>query len=169
MATPQDTLLDWLRDAHAMEQQAGQMLTGMARRIENYPQLKTQIERHIEETRNHANLVQQCIDRSGSSTSTVKDIIGKVTGLGQALSGLFVSDEIVKGALAGYSFEHIEIASYEILIAAANEAGDMETKRICEGILQEEKAMASWLAQHLPELTREFLRRDAAPGATAKH
>jgi len=79
-------------------------------RIENYPQLKTQIERHIEETRNHANLVQQCIDRSDSSTSTVKDITGKVTGLGQALSGLFVSDEIVKGALAGYSFEHMEIA-----------------------------------------------------------
>lgn len=26
MATPQENLLDWLRDAHAMEQQAEQML-----------------------------------------------------------------------------------------------------------------------------------------------
>jgi len=169
MATVEETLLDWLRDAHAMEQQAEQMLSGMAQRIENYPQLKAQVERHIEETRAHANLVQQCIDRRGSSTSAVKDVAGKLTGLGQALSGLFVSDEIVKGALAGYSFEHMEIASYGILIAAAEEAGDMETKRVCEGILQQEKAMASWLEQHLPELTREFLRRDAAPGATAKH
>ena len=75
----------------------------------------------------------------------------------------------MKGALVGYSFEHMEIASYEILIAAADEAGDIETKRVCEGILQQEKVMASWLEQHLPELTREFLRRDAAPGATAKH
>jgi ferritin-like metal-binding protein YciE len=167
MATAQDNLLDWLRDAHAMEQQAGQMLTGMAQRIENYPQLKAQVERHIGETRNHANLVQQCIDRSGSSTSMVKDVTGKLTGLGQALSGLFVSDEIMKGALAGYSFEHMEIASYQILITAAEQAGDMETRRVCESILQEEKAMASWLEQHLPELTREFLRRSADPAATA--
>src|SRR6187549_1589887 len=115
----EETLLDWLRDAHAMERQAEQMLSGMAQRIKNYPQLKAQIERHIEETRNHANLVQQCIDRRGSSTSAVKNVAGRLIGLGQALSGLFVSDEIVKGALAGYSFEHMEIASYEILIAAA--------------------------------------------------
>lgn len=169
MATVDKTLLDWLRDAHAMERQAEQMLTGMAQRIENYPQLKAQVERHIEETRNHANLVQQCVERHGGGISKVKDIAGKLIGLGQALSGLFVSDEIVKGALVGYSFEHMEIASYEILIAAADEAGDIETKRVCEGILQQEKAMASWLEQHLPELTREFLRRDAAPGATAKH
>ena len=169
MATPEERLLQWLRDAHSMEQQAEQMLTGMAGRIENYPQLKAQIERHIEETRRHASLVQECIERRGSSTSTVKDVAAMATGLGQALSGLFVSDEIVKGALASFSFENMEIASYEILITTAEQAGDLETKRVCETILQQEKAMASWLEQHLPELTREYLRLDATPGATAKH
>src|SRR5205823_2230771 len=138
-----------------------------AQRIQNYPRLKTQIERHIEETRNHARLVQQCIEKRGGSASAVKDVIGKLAGLGQALSGLFVSDEIMKGALAGYTFEHMEIASYEILIAAAGHAGDMETRLVCENILQEEKAMASWLEQHLPELTLEFLGRSADPAATA--
>ena len=167
MATVQDNLLDWLRDAHAMEQQAEQMLTGMAGRIQNYPELKARIERHIGETQNDARLVQQCIDRRGSSTSTMKNIAGKIMGMGQALSGLFVSDEIVKGALAGYSFEAMEIASYQILIAAAEQAGDQETKQVCEGILQEEKAMASWLEEHLPEVTREFLRRSADSSATA--
>ena len=88
MATVDKTLLDWLRDAHAMERQAEQMLTGMAQRIENYPQLKAQVERHIEETRNHANLVQQCVERHGGGISKVKDIAGKLIGLGQALSGL---------------------------------------------------------------------------------
>jgi ferritin-like metal-binding protein YciE len=167
MASIEDNLLDWLRDAHAMEQQAEQMLTGMTQRIENYPQLKAQIERHITETREHARLVQQCVDRRGGSASTVKDVTGKLVGLGQALSGLFVSDEIVKGALASYSFEHMEIASYRILIATAEQVGDLETKRVCESILQQEEAMAFWLKEHLPEVTNEFLRRSADPNLTA--
>ncbi|THD37103.1 DUF892 family protein, partial [Pantoea sp. R102] len=31
---------DWLRDAHAMEKQAETMLEQMAKRLENYPQLR---------------------------------------------------------------------------------------------------------------------------------
>ncbi len=40
MAEPQENLMDWLRDAHAMEQQAEQMLKAQAARIEHYPQLR---------------------------------------------------------------------------------------------------------------------------------
>ncbi len=71
------------------------------------------------------------------------------------------SDEIVKGAMAGYVFEHFEIASYTALIAAAKTAGDAETVRVCEEILVQEEAMADWLATHLPEVTEEFMVRDA--------
>lgn len=63
----------------------------------------------------------------------------------QGLSGFFVGDEVLKGALASYTFEHMEIASYRILSATAEEAGDIETQRVCEGILREEEAMAEWL------------------------
>jgi len=38
--TKQDNLIDWLRDAHAMEQQAEKMLTAQAERLEHYPVLK---------------------------------------------------------------------------------------------------------------------------------
>lgn len=48
MATPQENLLDWLRDAHAMEQQAEKMLKAQSERLENYPQLKARIDEHIE-------------------------------------------------------------------------------------------------------------------------
>mgnify|MGYP002716823196 CR=1 FL=1 len=36
-------LLDWLRDAHAMEQQAEKMLKAQAERLEHYPELKARI------------------------------------------------------------------------------------------------------------------------------
>ena len=51
MATSQENLLDWLRDAHAMEQQAEKMLKAQSERLEHYPQLKARIDQHIEETR----------------------------------------------------------------------------------------------------------------------
>jgi len=62
-------------------------------------------------------------------------------------------------------FENMEIASYTALIEAA---GDSATAQACRSILKEEVAMAEWLKEHLPEVTRAFLARSAAPDATAK-
>ncbi|HEX2255718.1 MAG TPA: ferritin-like domain-containing protein [Afifellaceae bacterium] len=157
--TAQDYLLQWLRDAHAMEMQAETMLTSQAKRIEHYPELKARIERHIEETRQQAKLIEGCIERCGGGTSTTKDLAGKFTAMMQGLSGIPMGDEVVKGAMAGYTFEHFEICSYRALIAAANVAGDAETERVCRQILKQEEEMAAWLAEHLPQVTAQFLRR----------
>lgn len=169
MTSKQDTLLDWLRDAHAMEEQAVTMLTAMASRIENYPDVKAKIEQHIEETRRHADTVESCIERLGGDTSTVKDLMGKFTAMGQGLSGVFVSDEIVKGAMASYTFEHMEIAAYKVLIAAADACDDPETSAVCQRILNEEIAMAKWLEDNIDAVTEKFLARDEQADLTAKH
>jgi ferritin-like metal-binding protein YciE len=86
-------------------------------------------------------------------------LAGKVIAFGQSISDMFVDDEIVKGAMASYTFEHMEIAAYRVLIAATEIVGDTQTKTVCERILKEELSMASDLEAHLPELTREYLRR----------
>jgi len=80
MASTEDRFLQWLRDAHAMEEQAEQMLSGTASRIKNYPQLKAQLERHLDETRRQADMVRRCIERHGRSTSRVKDTAAKLVG-----------------------------------------------------------------------------------------
>jgi ferritin-like metal-binding protein YciE len=168
MTDPREHLLDWLRDAHAMEQQAEQMLKAQSARIDNYPQIKARIDQHIEETLGQQRLLEGCLERLGGLPSAVKDAMGKVTAFGQAFGGMFASDEIVKGAMAGYVFEHMEIASYTALIAAADHAGDSETRRVCEQILPQEEAMAKWLRDNLPEVTKAFLTRAATPGVEAK-
>jgi ferritin-like metal-binding protein YciE len=168
MATPQENLLDWLRDAHAMEQQAEKMLKAQSERLEHYPRLKARIDQHIEETLDQQRLIDECLTRLGGSSSTLKDIGGKLMAFGQAVGGSLMSDEVIKGAMAGYVFENMEIASYTVLIAAAQEAGDAETKEACEKILPQEVAMADWLREHLPELTQAFLQRSAAPDEEAK-
>jgi ferritin-like metal-binding protein YciE len=168
MAELNENLIDWLRDAHAMEQQAEQMLKAQASRIEHYPKVKARIEQHLQETLGQQKLLAGCIERLGGKPSAMKDVMGKVMAFGQAAGGALNSDEIVKGAIAGYVFENLEIATYTALIAAAQIAGDQETVRVCEEILPQEEAMARWILENLPELTEEFLARDATPDVEAK-
>ena len=169
MASAEERLLEWLRDAHAAEEQAETMLSGMAKRLENYPELRARIEQHISETQRQAELVRGCIERRGGSTSAIKDAGGKLLAMGQAMSGMFVGDEVMKGSIASYAFEAMEIASYRVLISTAREVGDHETARVCEQILKEEEAMADWLEQNMPALTRHYLNGERTADATAAH
>lgn len=163
-----DNLNDWLRDAHAMEEQADKMLNAQADRLEHYPELRARIVQHIEETRWQRSVLDEILARRDISNSVVKDMGAKLMAFGQSVGGMTVSDEVVKGAMAGYVFENLEIATYTSLIAAAKAAGDSATAASCEQILAQEKAMAAWLLEHLPQVTQAFLTRSATPGVEAK-
>lgn len=163
-----DRINQWLLDAHAMEEQAETILSGQSHRIESYPELETRMRQHLEETRSQQVRLDQCIKRRGASHSSMKDMVGKFTATMQNLSGAFAGDEVVKGVLAGYAFEHMEIASYRILIAACEVAGDHETRAVLEDICREEEAMAQWLADAIPDITRRHLQRTEADQSEAK-
>ena len=159
MTKAEENLMAWLRDAHAMEEQAETMLKALAGRTGDYPEIKTLIEKHLSETQRQAESLQECIKRRGGDTSTLKDVAAKMVAFGQGMSGMFVEDEIIKGAMASYTFEHMEAAAYQVLIAAAEAVGDGQTKAVCESILEEEFSMATDLESHLPGLTRKYLSR----------
>jgi len=169
MAKAEERLMEWLRDAHAAEEQAETMLSGFANRLEHYPELKERVQAHVKETQRQAKRVKECIERRDGSTSVLKTAGAKIMGLGQALSGIFVGDEVVKGALAISAFEAMEIASYKILVSAAQKVGDAETATVCGQILREEEAMADWMEKNIEGITGKYLRLEEKPGATAKH
>lgn len=159
MTHARDHYANWLRDAHAMEEHGLAMLTAQSRRLQNYPELKLRIDRHAEETRRHLQVLQGLFDQAGSN-SLLKDTAGKVAARIQGLSGVFTSDEVVKGAMAAYAFGHVKIATYRVLIAAADELGEAEAETVFEAMVEEETAMVEWLAGNLGETTRLFLIRD---------
>jgi ferritin-like metal-binding protein YciE len=162
-----ENLVDWLRNAHAMEMQAETMLKGQAGRLEHYPEVKARVEQHVTETQQQARDVEQCLKSLGEDTSALKDTGGKAMALMQAMGGMVMSDEVIKGAIASYAFEHMEIASYTVLVAAAQAAGESEVAHVCENILQQEKAMAAWHAEHTPAVVQQYLQRERA-GQTSK-
>jgi ferritin-like metal-binding protein YciE len=168
MKDSKERLYQWLRSAHAMEKQAERMLTAQAARIEHYPKLKKRIEKHIEETQDQAARLERLLSRRDQGTSTVKDMAGQAMAMVQGAAGVFAGDEVIKGSIAGYTFEHMEIANYKTLIAAAEELRDETVAKVCRENCKEEIAMADWLANHLDEVTQQFLRREDSPELVAK-
>ena len=149
-----------------MENQAIELLEQQVSRLEHYRELRAKVSSHLDESHRQAERVERCLHQLGADTSGLKTAIGKMVGTAQQLSGLFASDEVLKSGIADYAFEHYEIASYKMLIAVAEEAGEHHVGWILEENLREEEAMAAWLAWHLPEVTRQYLHREAA-GQTA--
>jgi ferritin-like metal-binding protein YciE len=168
MPEAREWLMQWLRDAHAMEEQAETMLAGQLIRLENYPELRQRIQQHLEETKVQASRLKTCLDRAGEGTSAMKDTGAKLMAFAQSVSGVFAGDEVMKGSLASYTFEHMEIASYTILIAAAEAAGEADIARACEENLREEVAMADWLKKNLGPTTTMFLTRAEIDSDSAK-
>ena len=111
-------------------------------------------------------MLQGILDRYGESRSLMKDMAGRMTAMGQSLAGMMASDEVVKGALAGYTFEHMEIASYRILIATAQHLGDSQAATALQGILDQEIAMADALEKGIAGGPR---RSSAAVKQASRH
>lgn len=74
----------------------------------------------------------------------------------KALSGAFAGTESAKQSMT-------EISSYNVLIAAAEAAGDSENRAVCKAILRREEAMAEWLKNYLASVTAEYLTRSGPP------
>jgi ferritin-like metal-binding protein YciE len=166
--TARDNIISWLRDAYAMEVHAVEMLQRQSERLKNYPEFEARVKQHVKESEGQAEILRNCLQSLGTDVSSIKAgagwLGGNLQGIFGSITGAMAGDEVVKGAMIGYAFEHFEIASYRTLIAGAEECGLAEVKEACTKILSEEQAMQQWLADHLPSITAQFLKRsEAAP------
>lgn len=167
MATPRDSLAAWLRDAHAMEGQAETLLQTQIDRLKNYPEALPRLRSHLEETKQQRAAIESCLSQLGEDTSSLKDGTMKVAANLQGLMHAMASDEVLKNALASAAFEQFEAASYRMLVAAAEVAGEKEIAQTCRTIMEQEVSMADWVWGQLEPLTKKYLQLDLA-GAEAK-
>ncbi len=160
MTTPRDHLIHWLRDAYAMETHALEMCQRQVERIKNYPELTERISQHVSETKDQISKLEECFRILDTNSSVFRNALGWTAGNMQAMSGMLASDEIVQGSMSSYVFEHMEISTYKVLIAAAEAANEPRIAELCASILEQEQAMADWLEEHLAATTSKFLERD---------
>ena len=160
--TPHENLMTWLRDAYAMErQQAIESTEKQVSRMQGYPELRAWVQDHLAVSERQAERLKECIHRQGGDVSTLKGLAAKLMGNVQAITGMLADDEVVKAAVADYAFKHYEIGCYRSLAVAAEAAGDAETCRVCEENLREEQQLADRIAELVPQLTRQYVSREA--------
>src|SRR5918911_949223 len=70
---------------------------------------------------------------------------------------------LVKLCIGDFAAEHYEIATYTMLITAAQLCRDKETVRACQKILPDEEEMARWLEEHLVTFSRQVARAPKRP------
>lgn len=162
MKDRKEVLTSWLNDAYAMEKALVPVLENHAKDAEHQPDVRERDLQHAEETKRHATMVEQCLERLGEKPSRTKSVLGKMMGEMQAVSTGMFKDEVVKNFIADYAAEHFEIASYRSLVAAARELGEEEIARTCEEILKDEERMAGWLEENMPRAVSMAMGEAAA-------
>lgn len=157
--TQQNSVLAWLKDAHAMEAGGVITLENHATAAADYPEVQAKLHEHARTTRRHADLLERSIERLGGHPSALKEALGSVAAKVAGIANLPAQDTVVKNALGDFAAENFEIACYRSLIAAAEQVDDDETAAVCRQILQDEEMMAGWLEAQIPTLTRQFLSK----------
>jgi ferritin-like metal-binding protein YciE len=146
--TPTDLqaqMIKYLTDAHSIERQALVQMKaapGMA----GDDEMAAAFEQHRAETEEHERLVDERLRALGASPSTIKDIAGAVTGMGFGLFAKLQPDTPGKLAAHAFSYEHMELAAYDMLARVADRAGDTETAEMARRIEAQEAAMAERVA-----------------------
>jgi ferritin-like metal-binding protein YciE len=145
MPTLTEQLTKYLTDAHSIEEQALAQLR-MAPRMAGDPQLAEDYRVHLAETEDQERRVRERLEAHGAAPSKVKDIVMQAGGVGFALFAKAQPDTPGKLTAHAYSYEHLELASYELLARVAERAGDQETVAVARDIRAQERAMGERLA-----------------------
>ncbi len=152
-----EQLVKHLTDVHSIEEQA---LVQMRRApdIAGDSALAESFAAHLTETERHEQRVRERLEALGAEPSTVKDLAGQAGGHGMVLFARFNPDTTGKLVNHGYSYEHMEVAAYELLGRVAQRAGDEETRTLAAEIKVEEEAMAGRLEAQFDDAVEASLR-----------
>jgi ferritin-like metal-binding protein YciE len=143
----QEQIVKYLTDVHAIEQQALPQVKA-APKLAGDPVLVSAFEQHIGETEQHERRVRGRLEALGGSPSKVKDVAGAVSAPAFVLFAKSQPDTPGKLVTHAYSYEHMELAAYELLSRLARRAGDDETVALAEDIREQERTMAGRLSDN---------------------
>jgi ferritin-like metal-binding protein YciE len=152
---PQTQLVKYLTDVHSIEEQAAVQMRRAPDLVEG--PLAEAFRRHLGETESQEERVRARLDAHDASPSKVKDVAGAAGGFGMVLFARSQPDTPGKLVLHAFSYEHMEVAAYELLKIAAREAGDEATAAMADAIADEEREMAGRIAAHWDEAVEQAL------------
>ena len=150
-----------LKNTHALEMQALQIMERQVDRLERYPEMSRALRRHIEETHGQRDRLEEALQAHGERPSGVKEGVLGFVGNMMALGHTPAQDEILKNAYANHAFENFEIAAYTSLLAIGEAAGEKSLTGFQQS-LREEEAMAQTVRELVGPTTRRYIELTTA-------
>ena len=157
-----------LKNAHAVELQALQIMERQVERLQRYPEMERILRRHIDETHQQRDRLQEAMTAINETPSALKEGILGFMGNMAALAHAPAQDEILKNSFANHAFENFEIAAYRSLIALAEAGGFTNATSALNQSLSEEQRMAKWIYDNIPAITLHYASLYDDAGVSAK-
>jgi ferritin-like metal-binding protein YciE len=170
MSTSDQKVMQYLEEAHATELALVRVLQSQ---IAMTPEgsYRDGLERHLEETRNHARRVNSRSEELGRSGNPLAAAVGVFeTVIGQAvaltktpfdlLRGSGGEEKVLKNAKDACATEALEIATYTALERLARSVGDDETAGLAASIRADEERMLARVLREIPKLTDAVVAAD---------
>jgi len=166
-------LVSLLNEAYAKERQ---MQTTLESHLEatTRADYKKRLREHLKETKSHATQVSKRIKQLGGTAETVslpgpegasraaetvRGVVGKARAAAQGpmhlAKGSGEQSKMLHNARAEYRDEAEEIATYTVIDALAKSVGDKQTAKLARDIRTEEKRMAKFVGDLLPQLATD--------------
>ena len=150
-----------VKNAHALEKEARQIMQRQIERVANYAEMERMLKKHLDETNQHEERIDQILNDLGEDRSILKDWATQIMGNMAAVAHVPMADEILKNTFANNAFENFEVAAYKSLITMAEAAGESRFVPALRQNLEEDHRMAQWIADNVETITRKYLEREA--------
>lgn len=164
VATPQDLLLEDIRDLFDAEKQLVRALPKMAKSAHD-PELQQAFREHLEMTRNQVQRLEQIFTLL-EAPARGKPCVGMrgIVEEGQEIMGEDRVESLKDAGMvtAARKVEHYEIVSYEAARALAQQAGHREAAQLLQETLDEEMQTDKRLAQISKRLVKEAMQAKPA-------
>ncbi|WP_169738397.1 ferritin-like domain-containing protein [Patulibacter minatonensis] len=170
MTTADQKIVQYLKEARASELALVRVLQSQ---IAMTPEgsFRTGLERHLDETREHADRVHQRardldhgFDPIALAVGTTEAVIGQALALTKTpldlLRGTGGEEKVLKNAKDAAATEALEIATYTAIKRLAERAGDTQTAELAASILSDEQRMLDHVLKELPALTDAVFEAD---------
>ena len=170
MSQSEQKVLQYLNEAHATE-------VGLVRVLQEQIGMtpagsyRTGLEKHLDETRQHAERVRARTDELGQrenplqvGVATGQKVLSQALALGKTpldlLRGSGGEEKVLKNAKDACATEGLEIATYTSLERLAQLVGDDKTAKLAASIRADEEKMLERILRELPKLTEAVVRAE---------
>ena len=176
MANATQKIVQYLEEAHASE-------TGLVRVLQSQIAMtprgtyRTVLERHLRETRSHAERLETRLAELGhggnplqAGIGVAESVIAQALAIGKTpfdlLRGSGGEEKVLKNAKDAAATEALEIATYTAIERLATGVGDDETARLAVSIRKDEERMLARVLEEIPKLTAAVVGADVEGNGT---